>query len=378
MILRTREISFKPVTEPVGPAIKKYVRIHDGEGEVEAVEGEVGYTANRRNQSIPVQIRKSLHNSNNKLELIEFLINTPDILKDKELYVTVCYCPRNSIPFKQIEQELCSIQEEADTKIFLSASFNMSVGFESVCIVTNDTDILALGSYYSQKLADKLYIEMLTNSKRLFNFSKIKLNKKLCEAMPRFHAVTSSDFTSSFRELGKTTGLSLLRKNDLFSDPFILLGEEGNLNERTIKVIERLIRKFYGKQNTTELNDARYQIFCGKRKSPDPERIPPTRNSFMLHLQHANYVTRIWKRALICYPEKLNPAYYSWDIDKYKKIQIRWSTIKPPPDAVLEMISWGCKTGTCTTNRCECHRHHLKCSDIYGCQNCSNQFQGDE
>ena len=214
MILRTREISFKPVTEPVGPAIKKYVRIHDGEGEVEAVEGEVGYTANRRNQSIPVQFRKSLHNSNNKLELIEFLINTPDILKDKELYVTVCYCPRNSIPFKQIEQELCSIQEEADTKIFLSASFNMSVGFESVCIVTNDTDILALGSYYSQKLAGKLYIEMLTNSKRLFNFSKIKLNKKLCEAMPGFHAVTSSDFTSSFRELGKTTGRPQLAKKE--------------------------------------------------------------------------------------------------------------------------------------------------------------------
>ena len=34
VILRTWERSFKPVTEPVGPAIKKYVRIHDGEGEV--------------------------------------------------------------------------------------------------------------------------------------------------------------------------------------------------------------------------------------------------------------------------------------------------------------------------------------------------------
>ena len=38
----------------------------------------------------------------------------------------------------------------------------------------------------------------------------------------------------------------------------------------------------------------------------------------------------------------------------------------------------GCKTGTCTTNRCNCHRHLLKCSDVCGCQNRSDQFEGDE
>ena len=56
--------------------------------------------------------------------------------------------------------------------------------------------------------------------------------------MSGFHAATDSDFTSSFHGLGKTKGLNLLRKNDLFSDAFILIGEEANLNERTIKVID--------------------------------------------------------------------------------------------------------------------------------------------
>ena len=72
----------------------------------------------------------------------------------------------------------------------------MPLGFESFCFVTNDTDILALGSYYSQKLAGKLYIEMLKNPKYFFNFSKIKLNKKLCKAMPGFHAASDSDLTN--------------------------------------------------------------------------------------------------------------------------------------------------------------------------------------
>ena len=354
-----------------------------------AAEGEVRYTAKRRNQSIPAQFRKYLHNSNKKLELIDFLINdwakninTTDILKDKELYVAVrdrayrIFC-RNGIPFEEIEQELCSSQE-ADTKIFLSASFIMSLGFESVCIVTNDTGILALRSYYSQRLAGKLHIEMLANPKRHFDFSKIKLDKKLYEEMPGFHAVTGSDFTCSFHGLGKTKGLNLLRQNDLFSDTFILLGEEANLNERTMEVIKRFICEFFGKQNTEELNDPRYQMFCGKRKSPDPERITPTRESFMLQLRPANFVTRIWKQAHICYPEKLNPADQCWEIGKYQKIQTRWSTLKLVLDAMLEVIYCGCKTGTCTTNRCQCHRNQLKCLNVCGSQNCSNQFEGDE
>lgn len=108
---------------------------------------------------------------------------TFDILKDRELYVTArdkankIFC-RNVIPFKEIEQGLCLIQEEVNLKMFLSASFIMYLTFESICIVTSDADI-CLRSYCSLKHAGKLYIEMLTNPNRLFNFSKIKLHKKL-------------------------------------------------------------------------------------------------------------------------------------------------------------------------------------------------------
>ena len=45
-----------------------------------------------------------------------------------------------------------------------------------------------------------------------------------------------------------------------------------------------------------------YQMFFWKRKSPDPERISQTRDSFMLYLKRANYVTRNCKQAFIRYP----------------------------------------------------------------------------
>ena len=88
----------------------------------------------------------------------------------------------------------------------------------------------------------------------------------------------------------------------------------------------------------------------------------------MLYHKCANHVTRIWKQAFICYPEKLNPVDHGWKIDIYQKILIRWSTIKPAPDAM--MISCGCISGT--------YCHQLKCLDVCGCQNCSNLFEGDE
>ena len=150
--------------------------------------------------------------------------------------------------------------------------------------------ILALGSYYSQKLVGKLSIEMVTYPKRLFNFSFIMLNKKLCDAMPGLHTVAGSGFINSFHGSGKTKGLNYLRKNDLFPDAFVLVSEEANLNERTMAVIEWSVFEFHEKQN-----NARYYIIYGNKKSSDSERILLIRDSFMLHPGRANYVTRIWK-----------------------------------------------------------------------------------
>ena len=69
-----------------------------------------------------------------------------------------------------------------------------------------------------------------------------------------------------FHGFGKTKSLNMLRKNDLISDGFILLGEEDNLLVRTIEVIGKFICEFYGKQkNTAELNDTRViRCFFGK------------------------------------------------------------------------------------------------------------------
>ena len=215
--------------------------------------------------------------------------------------------------------ELYLRQEKANTKTSLYASSIMSPGFESVCFGTKDTDKLALWFYYSQKLAGKLYIGMLTNPKYLFDL---------------------------------------------------------NLNERTIEVIEWFICEFYGKRNTTKLNNSHYQLVSEKRKLLDPERTLPTWYSFMLHLKCASYVIRIRKQALICYLEKLNPAYHRCVIAKYQKCQKSWSILKPAPYPMLRMIYSGCKARTCTTCRCQVPPSSVT---MFGCLHgvASDKFKSD-
>ena len=95
-----------------------------------------------------------------------------ECIGEKEIFVIVrndsykIFC-RDNIPSCVEAPEICSNQEQADTKTFLCAAFALTLGFNSVVAI--DT--------------------------------------------PGYHAVTGCDYTSSFHGLGKTKGLKFLKDN---------------------------------------------------------------------------------------------------------------------------------------------------------------------
>ena len=131
--------------------------------------GSLRITVTSGEQKIPKQFTKFLRNAENKIELIKFLvhdwssnrINQP-ILENRVLYVTytdkACSISstNNILKLKPV-LELQSSQEEADTKMFLCASFAADLGFFSVKIVTVDSDVAILSLYYLTKLDISLY-----------------------------------------------------------------------------------------------------------------------------------------------------------------------------------------------------------------------------
>ena len=112
-----------------------------------ALSGSIRVTASRRDQKIPKQIKKYLSVGANKKELIEFLLNdwSTDNRHIKSLSNRCIYFSTNDAGYKlyihqdevvcQTMDQLCSNQEEADTKVFLTAKI-ADVG----CTSFNGTD----------------------------------------------------------------------------------------------------------------------------------------------------------------------------------------------------------------------------------------------
>ena len=114
----------------------------------------------RQEQCFPKQFKKYIGCSENKVDLVAFLLRdwstpTPAHLKalaEKELFVTVrdlafCLVAINgTIQVNPIPQ-VASKQEEADTKMFLCSEHAHSLGFLRVNIVTVDSDVTIVSLY---------------------------------------------------------------------------------------------------------------------------------------------------------------------------------------------------------------------------------------
>ena len=55
----------------------------------------------------------------------------------------------------------------------------------------------------------------------------------------------------------------------------------------TQKSCELFVRRLYGQQNCTSINEARYKIFCVK--APACQNLPPTADALSLHVKRTNY-----------------------------------------------------------------------------------------
>lgn len=55
--------------------------------------------------------------------------------------------------------------------------------------------------------------------------------------------------------------------------------------------------------------------------------------------------------------------------------------LQPAPDAILHLAKCGCAKQKCSTNRCQCRKAGLKCTDLCSCNEdelCDNVADSDE
>ena len=232
--------------------------------------GTIRVIPKRRDQPKPKQFQRFLTNADNKLDLIKFLVNewsTNDshvtVFKDKTMFITLeakAYSIkvfRGSMKIDPVP-ELESQQEEADTKMFLCAAHASSWRFESVKIVTVDSDVAILSIYYQKRLDLSIHLEMGTGTKtKLFDIKNNEIDDDLQEILPSLHALTGCDSTSCFNGIGKIKSKTVLMSDERFVDAAKLLGESDEVSNDVEEIIEEYVCRLYG-SSLQSVNEARY------------------------------------------------------------------------------------------------------------------------
>ena len=83
------------------------------------------------------------------------------------------------------------MQEEADTKMFLCASYAATLGIDEVNIVTVDSHVVILSLYYQHEISTRIHLEYGTSTKtKIFNINANSLREELVKVLPSLHAFT--------------------------------------------------------------------------------------------------------------------------------------------------------------------------------------------
>ena len=156
------------------------------------------------------------------------------------------------------EPSLESNQEEADTKVFLCATFAAELGYQKVRIVTVDSDIGILALYYQQKINADLLLEIVTGPNlKIIDISTHDLLVDVTDALPSLHAISGCDTTSCFIGIGKKKCLSILQSNARFLTAMETLGESTELEQNTLLVLEEYLFRLYSLKNCNNIKKGR-------------------------------------------------------------------------------------------------------------------------
>ena len=328
------------------------------------------------------QWRRLLSCGASKTKLISFIVEQWEQPKmrekvgEKSLYVTCDHlCFRLTCDSVNEVEALKTSQEEADTRV-ISHAKHAALQASSIIIVAEDTDILLLCLAFHKDIDCSMYVKCGTATRtRYISISKVStaLGEGLCSSMLGLHAFTGCDTVSAFSGRGKLAALNLLMTNAHFQDAFTNLGEEWQLSDELLKVLEDFTCRLYVRQSEIcDVNAMRYELFRVKDGNVESGQLPPCQNCLHLHAARANYQAAIWHRALQADQEAPSPLECNgWVLGGNGELIINWMSTAPAPDIVLQFLSCKCKK-SCKLPKCQCMVNGLQCTDACFLQECEN------
>ena len=216
------------------------------------------------------------------------------------MYVAVnddCYklTSENGTVIKELQQDLVTPQEKADTRMFLHAAHASQQGYETIVIKSPDTNVGVLAVYYSSQISGSLILATGTENKWRFidvNGVSQKYGENICEALPGLPVFTGCDSVSAFSGKGKQSAVKVILKDEGLCETMKELGQSYTVSEELMEKCERYVCSLYGKSGA-DVNDIRYALSC--QKGSKSSQLPPTKDALSKHTRRANYQAAIWR-----------------------------------------------------------------------------------
>ena len=274
---------------------------------------------------VPRDLKDSLTSRSFKRQLPLFLATEwknpiyAEIIKNKEIILDVpgeCYSfkVQDGVVHRCEVKELQNNHEEADTKICLHSLFRDNARGDIV-IRASDTDIVVILLYHCHKYECNLWMDVGTaakNNRRYISLTEIcsMLGSSLCAALPGFHALTGSDYTSSFVRKGKVRPFKNLQNQTATQNACAMMARNTDVPDDTKAALMNFTASMYGANQKWSLNECRYQKFIsasgpkghGKNllanlRGIDASSLPPCENEVTTHIRRAAFVACMWASA---------------------------------------------------------------------------------
>ncbi|CAH3174764.1 unnamed protein product [Porites lobata] len=280
-------------------------------------------------------------------------------------------CSRPTIDVRALR----GFHEEADTRIILHCIHSDA---EFLVVACQDTDVFCLLIAHIDKMRCKqLWMKAGTSKKPKYLpihtvRERLKNSVSKIETILPFHAITGCDTVSFFAGHSKKTAWKAFAHHQKLLES---LGD-GNLDDTTVKSVEKFISRVYNAANVEGCNEARAALFSRCRS---PEALSPTSDAARWHIARAHFQAMIWRQAHETNPTLPLPETMGWTKSDDGKLVPKLMTLAPVPESCTEMITCGCKSG-CSTNRCSCRNVRLPCtgackSRSTGDLNCTNDVE---
>ena len=248
------------------------------------------------------------------------------MLKCQEIFFsTDKVCNRITSATVSLVESLCSNQEQADTKLLLHTKHVLDNADNKLVLVRSpsgdvDIQVLFISMFLVESEQKRIYIDFGSGkSRKILHLSSVDMSDDLKSALTGFHAFTGNDYLSCIFRKSKKLCWKALVKSNKFIQMFKKLGNQLQLKEELVLLLEEYICCLFGKSKKKDVNVLRYEIFQNvyekKGKIIDFSLLPPCRASLFLQSQRCNYVSKIWRSCLQADLVLEDISNHGWTVD---------------------------------------------------------------